>query len=140
MKKSIFKKESFSAGGIVLNTQGQIALVLMDNGKWSFPKGHIEKNESTLEAAKREIHEETGIEELKLIKELGGYQRESADDKNEIKNITLFLFRTSETDMSPSTNDIIRATWVNKEDVTSILSFKEDREFFEKIKDSTEQY
>ncbi len=32
-----------------------------DEGKWSIPKGGIEPNETELEAAKRELQEETGI-------------------------------------------------------------------------------
>jgi 8-oxo-dGTP pyrophosphatase MutT (NUDIX family) len=34
------------------------------SGKWSFPKGHSKWNETPLECARREIAEETGIEEL----------------------------------------------------------------------------
>ena len=49
---------SFSSGGILLNNQNQIALVLMNN---AIPKGHIKTGESKLEAAKREVQEETGI-------------------------------------------------------------------------------
>jgi len=36
-------------------------------GYWGFPKGHIEENESELDAARREIFEETGIGELEFI-------------------------------------------------------------------------
>lgn len=34
------------------------------SGKWSFPKGHSKWNETPLECARREIAEETGIEQL----------------------------------------------------------------------------
>ena len=36
-------------------------------GHWDFPKGHIEDNESELETATRELQEETGIDDFKLI-------------------------------------------------------------------------
>lgn len=32
-----------------------------DNGKWNAPGGHVEKGESPMEAAHRELHEETDI-------------------------------------------------------------------------------
>ena len=31
------------------------------SGKWSFPKGHLESGESSLECARRELYEETGL-------------------------------------------------------------------------------
>ena len=37
---------------------------------WQMPQGGIDKNESYLEAAKRELKEETGVVTVKIIKEL----------------------------------------------------------------------
>ena len=37
---------------------------------WQMPQGGIDKNESYLEAAKRELKEETGVVTVKVIKEL----------------------------------------------------------------------
>ena len=52
-------------GGIIQNSQGKYLLVRgRQSGKWSFPKGHIEPNESELECVCREVREETGIMEL----------------------------------------------------------------------------
>ncbi|MEC7712663.1 MAG: bis(5'-nucleosyl)-tetraphosphatase [Candidatus Thermoplasmatota archaeon] len=36
-------------------------------GHWDFPKGHVEDNESELETATRELQEETGIDDFRLI-------------------------------------------------------------------------
>lgn len=36
-------------------------------GHWGFAKGHIEEGESEEETAKREVTEETGIEDIKII-------------------------------------------------------------------------
>jgi 8-oxo-dGTP pyrophosphatase MutT (NUDIX family) len=33
-------------------------------GKWSFPKGHVNRFETPLECVVREVHEETGVEHL----------------------------------------------------------------------------
>jgi ADP-ribose pyrophosphatase YjhB (NUDIX family) len=40
-------------------------------GRWSFPKGKIELGETLAETAVREIREETGLEGLRLIANLG---------------------------------------------------------------------
>ena len=43
----------------------------LDNPKnfWQMPQGGIDKNESFVEAAKRELEEETGVKTTKIIKE-----------------------------------------------------------------------
>ncbi|GIU68153.1 MAG: NTP pyrophosphohydrolase [Candidatus Pacearchaeota archaeon] len=48
-----------------------------DEGAWSIPKGEVEKNESFLEAAKREFFEETGIKPKEPFLELGSIKQKS---------------------------------------------------------------
>lgn len=36
-------------------------------GHWEFAKGHIEKNESEIDALRREVAEETGLADIKII-------------------------------------------------------------------------
>ncbi len=54
-----------SVGGIIYKIMGDRLYFLLlkqsSNGLWEFPKGNIEKNESEIECAKREIFEEAGI-------------------------------------------------------------------------------
>lgn len=48
------------------------ALLIRDPfDKWGLPKGHLEEGEGSLEAAVREVREETGLEELVVGPELG---------------------------------------------------------------------
>jgi bis(5'-nucleosidyl)-tetraphosphatase len=60
-----------SAGIVVFRSQGRIGqreYLLLDYGKhWDFPKGHPEKGESDAAAARRELMEETGIDDAELI-------------------------------------------------------------------------
>ena len=49
------------AGGVVFDAHGNVLLLLHANGDWIFPKGHLEGIESPLEAALREVTEETGV-------------------------------------------------------------------------------
>ena len=52
-----------SAGAVVFNTKTKKYLLLhYPIGHWDFPKGHVEKGEKDVDAAKREIFEETGLE------------------------------------------------------------------------------
>ena len=47
----------------------------IDNPKnsWQMPQGGVDENEDFLQAAKRELEEETGVKSVKLIKELDGW-------------------------------------------------------------------
>ena len=53
-------KHTQSAGGVVLNKKGEVLVVSQRGTSWSLPKGHIDKGEDALGAAKREIYEESG--------------------------------------------------------------------------------
>jgi ADP-ribose pyrophosphatase YjhB (NUDIX family) len=54
-----------SAGGVVIDRRGRIALVRQRDRKgrwrWTFPNGRIEAGETTEAAALREVHEESGL-------------------------------------------------------------------------------
>ncbi|HFK1788583.1 MULTISPECIES: NUDIX hydrolase [Bacillus cereus group] len=58
----------------VFNKQGQILLQQRQNGIWGAPGGFVELGESTEEAGRREVFEETGIEigTLQLISVFSG--------------------------------------------------------------------
>jgi diadenosine hexaphosphate hydrolase (ATP-forming) len=63
-----------SAGGVVFRRVGGkvlIGLIMDSYHKWTFPKGHVEKNEDPSAAAVRETREEMGLARLRLIKPLG---------------------------------------------------------------------
>lgn len=50
------------AGGITFDSAGRVLLLQQMNGNWVFPKGHIEPGENPLQAAIREVKEETGVQ------------------------------------------------------------------------------
>ena len=63
-------------GIILLNHENNIFVgKRIDNPKnsWQMPQGGVDKNEDFLQAAKRELEEETGVKSVKLIKELDGW-------------------------------------------------------------------
>jgi 8-oxo-dGTP pyrophosphatase MutT (NUDIX family) len=124
-----------SAGGVVLNRDGRVLVVNQNGTSWSLPKGGIEEGEDALTAARREIYEESGVTELELIRELGSYQRyrigkDGGVDKSALKTIYLFLFRTTQLELSPVDADNPEARWVERERVAELLTHPKDKEFF----------
>ena len=63
-------------GIILLNHRNKVFVgKRIDNPKnfWQMPQGGINQNENFLQAAKRELEEETGIKSVELVKELNGW-------------------------------------------------------------------
>ncbi len=144
MSKKINPRRTESAGGVVINKKGEVLVVSQHGTSWSLPKGHVDPGEGILEAAKREIYEESGIRSLVLLKDLGSYERHrislvGGDDACEIKKIHMFLFKTDEETLKPVDPHNPEARWVKMEEVTGYLTHKKDKNFFQSITDKIER-
>lgn len=65
-----------TAGGVIFRRNkktNEIEILLIQDAKdrWTIPKGHIEDGENAKETAEREIREETGLQEMKVLNWLG---------------------------------------------------------------------
>lgn len=65
-----------TSGGVVFrrsekNKQLEILLIQDAKNRWTIPKGHVEPNEEPRETAEREIREETGLQDMKVMNWLG---------------------------------------------------------------------
>ncbi len=99
-------KSTLTGGGVVLNPCGQVLVVNQLGSSWSLPKGHVDPGETPLEAARREILEESGVSDLTLVRELETYRRfkigrDGGEDEGELKTIVMFLFTTREQALAP---------------------------------------
>ncbi len=66
-----------TAGGIIFRrlpknpSETEILLIADSKGRWTIPKGHIEEGETPRQTAEREIQEETGLKEMRMLDWLG---------------------------------------------------------------------
>ncbi len=134
-------KFEFSAGGVVYKKEdGQIFILLSQHSQhhgWVFPKGLIgdtiqdEKKEDT---AVREVEEETGAKG-KIIKELDPitYWYVWEGDKRK-KTVYYFLMEYLGGDITKHDNEMENVEWLPIEDVENRLTYKSDKEVWEKAK------
>ena len=76
MKKNKNLPLRIGVGIVLLNRENKVFVgKRIDNPQsfWQMPQGGVDKNEDFLQAAKRELKEETGIKSVELIKELNDW-------------------------------------------------------------------
>ncbi|WP_107038243.1 NUDIX hydrolase [Brumimicrobium mesophilum] len=125
-----------AAGGIVLNTTTNQALFIHRNGFWDIPKGKLEKNENPEQGAIREIEEECGLGNLKILGELSPtYHTYFAYGKHVIKKTHWFSLVTDELNVTPQIDEgITEVKWFETDNLnliknntfTSILDVMEE--------------
>jgi 8-oxo-dGTP pyrophosphatase MutT (NUDIX family) len=134
-----------AAGGVIVGTDGKIVLVWQNDNSWSFPKGGIEAGESLLEAAMREITEETGLTELLVKGELGSYTRHSLNRDASGEDMsrppgtrTFFLFTTTQTVLASQDAEVTQTRWVTIDEALSLLTHPKDAEFLQSVRQKVE--
>ena len=106
----------------VVHAQGKFLVVEESiNGKalWNQPAGHLEANETLLQAAKRELWEETGLE-LYEIEDKIGLSYSAVGFSNEL-NVCITGRARGEFHASTSTVEEIEAAWYTREEVRELL-------------------
>ena len=113
-----------AAGGLVERTDKKI-LFIFRNNKWDLPKGGIEKKELIIDAAQREVSEETGVSDLIVQKQLSEtFHIFKKGKRFRLKKTYWFKMSTSYMGKTnPQTEEGIKKTeWVSKEKIDEILN------------------
>jgi len=136
MKRDTVIKE-FSAGGVVIkkeNNQIKYLLIKDGNGHWTLPKGHIEGEEEIKEAALREIQEETGLTDLKIVRNLETIKYFYCRDNDLIlKMVHLFLIEArGNEELKPQRAEITGARWVDGKEALKLASYKNTKDILQK--------
>ena len=122
-----------SAGGVVVRDDQVVVIVptrrASDGSRvLALPKGHIDPGESTLQAAQREVREETGVL-AEPVHELGEarywYRR---DGQTIPKSVSFYLFKYVDGDTADHDDEVEEARWMSLKDAQRELSHSAERE------------
>lgn len=121
------KKEK-SCGAIVYRyNQGDlyILMIQMNLGHWSFPKGHVEGEESEVQTAMREVKEETNIDVLidPSFREITTY----SPFQDVMKDVVYFVGTPISNNLQKQEEEVSDVMWVHYEDALNIVTYDSDR-------------
>jgi 8-oxo-dGTP pyrophosphatase MutT (NUDIX family) len=121
----------FSAGGVVVRRmRGRefVAVVRVRGATLALPKGHPEAGESSAEAARREVREETGLE-AELVEKLDDIRYWYARGGERVmKIVSFFLFRYRSGSVANHDHEVEEALWIPLEEASGRLAYKGEKE------------
>ncbi|MDR7545388.1 MAG: NUDIX hydrolase [Armatimonadota bacterium] len=137
-------KRARSAGGVVFRRAGdevQVLVLQHEGGKWMLPKGTIETGETPAAVAMREVYEETGLSNVRVVADLG-QERYSffwrTEDTFYDKTVHYFLleFLGGEEPRPQREEGFVAAEWVGLDEAISRIKYKETREIVRRAREA----
>lgn len=135
-RKRLARVKETSAGGFVLASDGspRVALIgrLTKRGalEWCVPKGHPEGDETLVQAAEREIFEETGIQG-EVIELLGSIDYEFyTPEKHIAKTVHHYLLRQTSGELTVDgdpNHEAVETRWFEISELHNVLSHENER-------------
>jgi len=115
--------------GFILVNFDSVLLLQYPQGHWSYPKGHVEGEEDHYTTARRELAEETGIEEIEID---SGWR-----DRTEYtfmrrgreipKQVFWYIASTNKLNVILS-HEHTNYLWLNFEEAESLLTFPQEKQ------------
>lgn len=113
------KKEK--ACGCIVIKNDEILIIKQHQGFYGFPKGHMEKGETEVVTAIREVKEETNIDVE--IDEKYRFEMSYIINNHTIKTVVYFLAKAINDNIVIQKEELLEAKWVKISDVESILTY-----------------
>ncbi len=121
--------------GIIIEKDNKILMVKQKNDIYSFPKGHMEENETEKETAIRETKEETNVDAIIISDKK--YKVFYKTKKGKDKEVVYFIGKPKNDSIKPQEGEIEDVFWVEKEKVEDLLQYENIKEMWLEAKKET---
>ena len=125
------------AGCILVNKEQKEIALVVQNGEYSFPKGHLEGNETIQECAIRETIEETG-HDVKIIKKLKSIKYKSPE-YIVYENHYFLGIDNGITNKKIDSKDREITEWHKIEEISEKLSYQYLKKYWQEIRNTVEK-
>jgi 8-oxo-dGTP diphosphatase len=112
-------KNEISCGAVVFH-DGKVLIIKSPRGIWNIPKGHITNCESAIDCLRRELREETGINDFSFIADSYFSTTYYNKEFGVKKTVNVFVIETSSEDVV-LTEECVDYRWVPINEVREIL-------------------
>lgn len=126
-------KQEKSCGCIIFNEKKEILLVHQTAGHWGMPKGHVEKDETEIETAIREVKEETNLD-VEINKDFRYTMSYMVKDDTQ-KEVVFFVARNVSKDMKPQLEEVTEMKWFMIDEAINTITYDNSKELLIKVKE-----
>jgi len=134
-----------SAGGVVVTAAGELVLVLVRTKRLGpdsqpevrLPKGHIEPGESRMQAALREVREESGLAHLEILSDLGRQRVEFTWRGTHYSRNEAYFLMTIPSDIEHDRPEAqFERQWLTWTDALTHLTFEAEKEWVRRARNA----
>lgn len=135
--KKVKAVREYTAGGVVFRHAGEGIEILMiqdPKGRWTIPKGHVEKGESLEQTAVREVQEETGLVHLKIrakLDKIHFFYRLNGKLIFMTTHVYLMEAGGDSSNLKPENSEgVADAKWFPKDEALKLIEYKDTEKLF----------
>ena len=122
-----------SCGAVIYKYFDDVLKVLVvkhNSGHYAFSKGHMEKNETEIETAIREIKEETNLDVI--IDDGFRFINTYSPKEGVIKDVVYFVATPINSDVIPQSSEIAEINWYDVDSAYDIITYNDTKEILRK--------
>lgn len=117
--------------GCTIIENNKILLIKHQKGHWGFPKGHMEKDETPMQTAIREVKEETNIDVEILSKK--EYTEIYTTQEEVHRKVVYFIAKKIGGELKPQESEVEIVKWFNFEEAMQTLTYEESKQILKEV-------